>query len=324
MIEFLSEYAMFAAKLATVVVLLFLLIGTLIVLIGRARGGGGVRLKVKSLNDKYETMGMMLNAAILPSKEFKRELKQKKRQHKIEAKQVDSKKSRNVFALAFKGDVSASEVTSLRDSITAVLTVAKPDDEIVVSLESYGGAIHGYGLAASQLCRIRDKGLKLTVAVDKVAASGGYMMACVADHIIAAPFAILGSVGVVAQLPNFHKLLKNNDIDFELVTAGEYKRTLTLFGENTDKGREKFREDVEVAHGLFKDFITRYREQVDINKVSTGEHWYGTQALDLKLIDQIGTSDDYLYQASQSAKIYEVNYGVKKSLLARLFPASED
>ena len=108
-----------------------------------------------------------------------------------------------------------------------------------------------YGLAASQMQRIRDKKLKLTVCVDKVAASGGYMMAVVADKIIAAPFAVLGSIGVLAQVPNFHRLLKKHDVDFEMLTAGKYKRTLTMFGENTDKGREKFQEDIEDTHVLF-------------------------------------------------------------------------
>ena len=208
----------------------------------------------------------------------------------------------------FKGDIRATEVTSLREEITAILTVATTGDEVLVKLESAGGTVHGYGLAASQLKRIRDKGIHLTIAVDKVAASGGYMMACVAHKIIAAPFAIIGSVGVLAQMPNFNRLLKKHDIDFEEITAGKYKRTLTLFGENTDEDREKMREELADIHLLFKEFIHENRSQVDVEKIATGEHWHGKRALELKLVDELRTSDDYLSSSVNTADIFEIDY----------------
>ena len=223
-----------------------------------------------------------------------------------------------MFVLNFHGDIRATAVTSLREEVTAVLTAAQPEDEVLVRLESAGGLVHGYGLAAAQLLRIRDRRLKLTVAVDKVAASGGYMMACVADRIIAAPFAILGSIGVIAQLPNFNRLLKKHDVDFEQFMAGEHKRTVTLFGENTDKGRQKFQEEIEDIHNLFKDFVRNHRPQVDRERVATGEHWFGARALDCRLVDELRTSDDYLLDASASADLYEIIYTGKKPWLARL------
>lgn len=209
-------------------------------------------------------------------------------------------------------------MAALREEVTAVLSVATSDDEVVVILESPGGVVHGYGLAASQLQRFKDHRIALTVAVDKVAASGGYLMACVAQRIIAAPFAILGSIGVVGQMPNFNRLLKSHDVDYELITAGEYKRTLTLFGENTEKGREKFREEIEITHALFKDFVRTHRPDVDIERVSTGEHWYGLQALELKLVDAVRTSDDYLRDASATADLYELTYIRKRRGLERI------
>ena len=218
----------------------------------------------------------------------------------------------------FKGDIKASDVSSLREEISAILTFASKNDEIFVTLESAGGTVHGYGLAASQLKRIRDKNIKLIVAVDKVAASGGYMMACVADKIIAAPFAIIGSIGVLAQIPNFYRLLKKHNVDFEQVTVGQYKRTLTLFGENTDEDREKVQEELEETHQLFKDFIKEYRDDVDIDKIATGEHWYGKQAIELKLVDELKTSDDYLSEAVQNADIYEIDYIRKKPLSEKI------
>jgi len=220
--------------------------------------------------------------------------------------------------LNFHGDLRAAAVASLREEVTAVLTAAQPEDEVMVRLESVGGLVHAYGLAAAQLLRIRDRRIKLTVAVDKVAASGGYLMACVADRIIAAPFAILGSIGVIAQLPNFNRLLKKHDIDYEQFMAGEFKRTVTLFGENTDKGRHKFQEEIEVTHTLFKEFVKSHRPQLDLDQVATGEYWYGTRALEHRLADELRTSDDYLLDASASADLYEVTFTGKKPWLARL------
>jgi serine protease SohB len=200
-----------------------------------------------------------------------------------------------------------------------VLTLATPKDEVVVRVESGGGVVHGYGFAASQLARIKDANIPLTVCVDKVAASGGYMMAAVAHKIIAAPFAIVGSIGVLAQMPNFHRWLDKHGIDFEQHTAGDFKRTVTMFGKNTKQDREKLQEELEATHELFKRFITTYRPQVDLKKVATGEHWYGQQALDMKLVDVLQTSDDYLYQAYVSEHpIYQLKIPTKRGLLNKL------
>ncbi|MCA1778861.1 MAG: protease SohB, partial [Xanthomonadaceae bacterium] len=172
------------------------------------------------------------------------------------------------------------------------------------------------------LKRIRDRGIRLTVTVDKVAASGGYMMACVADRIIAAPFAILGSIGVIASMPNFNRVLKKHDIDYEQFMAGEYKRTVTLFGENTDRERDKFQHDIEDVHALFKEFVHSHRAQVDLEKAATGEYWYGVRALDLKLADELLTSDDYLLGASAQADLYQLRWETEKSWLERFTPES--
>ena len=206
----------------------------------------------------------------------------------------------------------------MRQEITAVLTMAEKEDEVVVRLESGGGMVHSYGLAASQLKRIRDKGISLTICIDRVAASGGYMMACLANRMVAAPFAIIGSIGVVAQVPNFNKLLKKNDIDYELFTAGEFKRTITMFGENTDKAREKFQSDLEDTHGLFKAHVKQFRPRVDIDAIATGDVWYGIQAIDLKLIDEVGTSDDYLMSACNDSDVFMVSYEFRKTLQEKL------
>jgi len=320
--DFITEYGLFVAKLATVLVFLLALTFGLALIRKRGKAGQEERLEVKRLNDKYEGMALALRAAMGPKRAFKQAHKAFKAERKARAKYAGGEDGsvarKRVFVLRFQGDIRASAVAALREEVTAVLSVATSNDEVVVILESPGGVVHGYGLAASQLQRFKDHRIALTVAVDKLAASGGYLMACVAQRIIAAPFAILGSIGVVGQMPNFNRLLKSHDVDYELITAGEYKRTLTMFGENTEKGREKFREDIEITHALFKDFVRTHRPDVDIERVSTGEHWYGLQALELKLVDAVRTSDDYLRDASATADLYELTYIRKRRGLERI------
>lgn len=320
MLEFLKEYALFLAETATITVAFLTVFGGIIAMILKGKGEKNDPIRVKCVNEKYKDFARLLQREVLSEKELKLLKKQEKLERKREkkAKANESEKRKRTFILNFDGDTQASAVDSFREEITAILTIATKEDEVLLCLESGGGAVHAYGLAASQLLRIRNRGIPLTVAVDKIAASGGYMMASVANKILAAPFAIIGSIGVVAQLPNFNRLLKEKQIDFEQITAGEYKRTLTLFGENTDEDRKKVQEDVEEAHTLFKQFINEYRQDVDLEKVATGEHWYGSQALELKLIDQMITSDDYLLESSENRDLYEINYEIKQKLTEKI------
>ena len=308
---------MFLAKFGTVVILLVLAVG-IIMLLAHRNKHDAEKLEVKNLNEKYETMALLLNSQTLSKKQLKKFLKDQKQAQKEKGKDEDENRKKT-FVLDFKGDIKASAVSSLREEISAILTIANENDEVVVLIESGGGTVHGYGLGASQLRRLRDKGITLTAAVDKVAASGGYMMACVANQIIAAPFAILGSVGVLAQIPNFHRLLKKMDIDYEQITAGDYKRTLTLFGENTDADREKFKQELEETHQLFKEFVKENREQVDVEKIATGEHWYGKQAIDLNLVDKLITSDDYLAESVKESDVYQISFEQKRHWQEKLF-----
>jgi serine protease SohB len=311
---FLANYLLFFAKMLTSVVAILVLFLGVIALASASKSKTKERLRVKKLNEKYEKMRDMLSYVTLSKKKYKK----LKKEEKAAKKAQSSEEKRKIFVVNFKGDIKASAVKSLSEEITAILTMASGFDEVVVRLESPGGMMHAYGLAASQLQRIRQKTLKLTVIIDQVAASGGYMMACVADQIIAAPFAVVGSIGVIAQLPNFHRLLKKKNIDFEQIMAGEYKRTLSLFGENTEKGRQKFQEEVDDAHALFKGFVVENRPKVDIQQVATGEHWYGVRALELQLVDVLQTSDDYLLNASEHAEVYEVCYSTKKTLADKI------
>ncbi len=322
MTEFFTEYGLFLAKAITLLITLLLAVIGIVAITGRERENSKERLEIEKLNKKYEQMEHALKEQILSKELFKKALKKENKERKNAEKKLKTSPSpttkKRVFVLDFDGDIKASALSSLREEITALLTVATPDDEVFVRLESGGGLVHAYGLAASQLLRIKKREIPLTIAVDKIAASGGYMMACVADRIIAAPFAIIGSIGVIAQLPNFHRLLKKNDIDYEQITAGEYKRTLTLFGENSDKAREKFREEIEDTHLLFKEFIATHRPQVDITKISTGEHWPASRAQKMELVDELQTSDDYLLQQREKSELLKLNYCQKQSLSQRI------
>ncbi|MCD4559890.1 protease SohB [Lelliottia nimipressuralis] len=321
--ELLSEYGLFLAKIATVVIAIAVIAVLIVNLTQRKRQRG--ELRITRLSEQYKEMQEDMSVALLDGHQQKQWHKAQKKKLKLEAKAAKAKAKQDhqettkprVYVLDFKGSMDAHEVTSLREEVTAVLAVAKPQDQVVLRLESPGGVVHGYGLAASQLQRLREKQIPLTVAVDKVAASGGYMMACVADKIVAAPFAILGSIGVVAQIPNFNRFLKNKEIDIELHTAGQYKRTLTLLGENTEEGRQKFREDLNETHHLFKDFVKRMRPSLDIEQVATGEHWYGLQAQEKGLVDEVGTSDDLLLSLMEGRELVGVRYTQRKRMLDR-------
>lgn len=314
--EFLYEYGLFLAKAVTVLlVIVAVILMTLMSTVKHKPDKGELRLT--HLSEELEALKHDLKQELLTKKQFKAYEKALKAEEKAKSKQDEVLQS-TVFVIDFKGSIDANEVTALREEITAILTIAEPTDEVIVNVESGGGMVHGYGLAASQLDRLRQANIKFSVCIDKVAASGGYMMACVANKIYAAPFAIVGSIGVVAQLPNFNRLLKKHEIDYEQHTAGDFKRTLTVFGENTQEGRDKFQQELEETHELFKTFVGQYRPEMDIAKVATGEHWYGQQAIALGLVDEISTSDDVVLKLVGDHKVIKIKYQTKKKLSDKL------
>ncbi|ABO24273.1 protease SohB [Shewanella loihica] len=319
--EFLYEYGLFLAKAVTIVVAIVAVVVLVLASAVKQKADKG-ELKLTNVSEELKDLKHDLKEELLSKKQFKAYEKglkaEAKAKEKAEKADGEAAPTPRVFVIDFKGSIDAHEVASLREEISAILAIAEPGDEVVVNVESGGGMVHGYGLAASQLDRLRSAEIPLTICVDKVAASGGYMMACVANTIYAAPFAIVGSIGVVAQIPNFNRLLKKHDIDYEQHTAGDFKRTLTLFGENTDEGRQKFQEELEETHVLFKAFISKYRPTLDIAKVATGEHWYGQQALDLGLVDGLSTSDDVVMKLAEEKTVIKVRYQLKKKIADKL------
>ena len=296
-IELLSNYSLFLIKTLTVLISILLIISFIVNSKKSDRSGS---IEIKNVNKELDSIEENIKKNILTKSDFKKFIKAKKKSNK--------KLEKRLFVIDFKGNIRASEIVSLRREVSGVILSCKKGDEVLLRLENSGGTVHEHGLAASQLKRIKDKKIPLTICVDKVAASGGYMMACVANKIIASPFAIIGSIGVLAQVPNFNKLLKDKGINFEQHTAGNYKRTVTMFGENTDKDREKLNEQLEEIHLLFKNFITSQRKNIDIEKVATGEYWYGENALSLNLIDEIMTSDEYILSMKEKFEITHIKY----------------
>ncbi len=309
---FFAEYGLFILKSLTALVFFLFLVVAVIGLVGR---------KKQSKSDLPSLDVRFLNGELNDDKlELEYDLMDKAAKKKLKKNPVKPDKDKpRLFVLDFDGDIHASAVCELRRQITAVISTAdKEKDKVLLRLESPGGVVHGCGLAASQLSRLRDAGIELTVAVDKVAASGGYMMACVANKIVAAPFSVVGSIGVVAQIPNINRLLKEKNVDIEMHTAGKYKRTLTMLGENDEEGRQKFIEDLELTHELFKAHITNYRPQLDIENIATGETWYGQQAVDNQLVDEVKTSDDFILTAAKSMDIYLLEIAHKESFVEKL------
>ncbi|WP_375058528.1 protease SohB [Zobellella sp. DQSA1] len=319
--EFLYEYGLFAAKSLTWVLAIGLLVALVAGLAARQKQGGD-QLEVEDLSADLRRQQQRLQLATAANDAERKVLKQQFKQLDKANKKAGDQRNR-LYVLEFKGSMDAREVSGLSREVSALLQLARAGDEVLLRLESGGGLVHGYGLGAAELGRLKAHGLSLTVAVDKVAASGGYMMACVAERIIAAPFAIVGSIGVVAQLPNFNKFLKKKDIDIELHTAGEYKRTLTLFGENDEHGRAKFREELEVIHQRFKDFIAQNRPALALDKVATGEHWLAIDACELGLVDELMTSSEYLLGQSTEKRIIRLRHKPKLSLKEKLGKAVE-
>ncbi|MFZ7240529.1 protease SohB [Avibacterium avium] len=331
--ELAMGYGLFILEILTVLLVIAGIVAMIMAFKQKKSHQAG-ELVITDLSQEYEENTKRLAEFHLSEEALKQAEKVRKKEEKQKAKAEKEKRKKgenlenerkpHLFVLSFKGDISASETTALREEVSAIIAVAKPEDEVLLRLESPGGVVHGYGLAASQLARLKQHQIKLTVAVDKVAASGGYMMACVADKIIAAPFAIIGSVGVVAQIPNIHRLLKKYDVDVDVMTAGEYKRTVTLLGENTEKGKEKFQQELNETHQLFKQFVAQHRPQIDVEQIATGEHWFGQQALGLNLVDEIATSDDLILQAIKDKLVLSVKYTMKKSLVQKLGKQAEE
>jgi serine protease SohB len=319
MTAFLADYGLFLLKSATILVVVLLAVLGIIAMAMRSKQSPGAPsdmgyIEITDLSELFYEREHAVRELLDTPKQFKQWLKARAKAQKVREKESSKLREKVIYVIDFDGDINASGVKSLREEVSAILAVASHTDEVLVRLESTGGVVHGYGLASSQLQRIRDRGIPLIVAIDKVAASGGYMMACMANRVLAAPFAIIGSIGVVGQVPNINRLLKKHDVDIELHTAGAYKRTLTVLGENTDAARSKFVEDLNQVHQLFKQLVGRMRPDLDIEKVATGEIWFGQEAIGLKLVDEIMTSDEYLQSRFGEQRILRLAHKYRKNL----------
>lgn len=340
MAEIIWEYLLFLAKVATILIAIIIVFSGIVgTAIGERKTQAGGYIEIIGINGIFKDYKHSLQSAVMSKKAYKQAVKaadkESKEKHKtaaanlIKNKQANASESdtpregRSMFYIEFHGDLRAQSVNNLRHEVSAVLTTAVAGDEVLVSIESGGGLVSSYGFAASLLQRFQGKGLKLTVAIDKVAASGGYLMACVANNIIAAPFAFIGSIGVVAQVPNFYRLLQQHHVDMDVFTAGEHKRQVTFFGENTEDGKVKFQESLEEIHEQFKEIVVTNRPDLDIEKVSTGEVWLAQKAAELGLVDELTTCDAYLMQACDDMEVVQVKWINRTSAIERIMQQTE-
>jgi serine protease SohB len=323
MLEVVLEYALFLAQAVTVVVA----VGAIAIIIAATARKGGQSadgIQVERLNDAFDDLIRPLRKAALTGKAYKTAVKSEKKSHKEAQKKAEEEPRPRIYVLDFKGDMRASAAGNLRHEVSAILGLARKGDTVLLRLENSGGLVHEHGHAASQLARLKDHGLELVVAVDKVAASGGYMMACIGTQILAAPFAVLGSIGVLAQIPNVNRLLEERGVDVEMFKGGEFKRTVTMLGKNTNEDRARFQQEIDETHVLFKQFVAEHRPGLDLARVATGEHWFGKDALGLALCDALGTSDEWLMARREESDLLHVRYRRKEPIARRLAHAVED
>lgn len=219
----------------------------------------------------------------------------------LEQAGAKAEKLKPLAVLTFVGDIGAKQYKSFGQLIDEVIINKSEIDEVVVVVNSPGGAVSPYGNVYSQMERVRDAGLKLTVCIDVVAASGGYLMSLPAHKIIAAPFSMVGSVGVMAFVPNLRGLLEDYNINPRTFTAGKYKRTVSLTDEATEEEVEKFKQQLNAIHRLFLEAVKKYRKDVKMEVVETGEHWTARESVELGLglVDDIATSQQYLLEANR-------------------------
>lgn len=302
--EFIYDMLSFVLKSVIIVFAIAAVIG----IMNRESKQGG-KVKVTYLNDKFSQL-----KNLFMSDKLRKKLKPVERSYKS-----------RTFVLDFKGSVMAPEVSSLSKEIDAILSAGNSSvDDVILNIQSPGGAVTGYGLGAEQIQRLRTAGFKVTATVDEVAASGGYLMASVANKIVASKFAIIGSIGVVAQMPNFKDLLDKVGVNYEVITAGKFKRTLTMVQENTEEHRVKFKEDLEQIHAVFKEHVAHYRPDINIDDVATGEHWLAADAIKRGLIDEIKTSDSLLREVADKneSQLVHLKFSQPKPLSKRLKDAT--
>lgn len=302
MLPYLFDYLLFVAQVLTVALLIGLVAAAIASFGSRERREGNGHIEIRRLNEHFDGVSEVLEEMELSGRELRRARKARR------ASQEAATQRPRLFVLDFEGDVEASAAEGLREEISGILLAARAGDEVLVRLESAGGVVHGYGFAASQLARLAARNIRLTIAIDRVAASGGYLMACIADELLAAPFALVGSIGVLVEVPNVNRLLRRHDVDVEILTAGEHKRTLTVLGRNTEEGRRKLQEEIEDVHALFKAFVAERRPALDLGRVATGEAWYGQRALALGLVDRLATSDEFLLERIDRFELLRIEW----------------
>ncbi len=210
--------------------------------------------------------------------------------------------------LRFQGlrDLNASGDQRLSEAIDEVLVNRDHFEEAVVIIDSPGGTTHGYGHAYALLERLSASGLKVTACIDRIGASGGYLMALPADRILAGPFAIVGSVGVVAGIPNVKRLLEEKGVSYRLFVAGDKKRVVHFADDDGPEVREYMDEKLAGIHTQFLQAVEKHRgDRVKLDEVRSGDHWSAEESVEkgLGLVDELQTSAEYLLERNREVAL---------------------
>ena len=180
-----------------------------------------------------------------------------------------------------------------------------PIKALVVRINSPGGSAAASQEIHAELKKVREKGKLVVVSMADMAASGGYMIACAADYIVANPATITGSIGVIIDATNTQGLYDLLGIEYEVIKSGEFKDTLNPARPLTDAEKELLATMVDDIYGQFVDLVVEGRglNREKVLAYADGRILTGRQALEAGLVDELGNLYDALDIAAEKAGI---------------------
>ncbi|WP_343192796.1 S49 family peptidase [Buchnera aphidicola (Taiwanaphis decaspermi)] len=300
--EFIYSYILFIIK--TLSVLFFLHLFSKIIIIYILKKNDiylNNTLKVELLNNHY--------------KKLKNDLSFFQKKKIINQKNVYNKKS-NLYILDYNDKIKKNKIKKLREEISSIILVAKKNDEVLLRLENTSDIVYEYGLVIAQLQRLRKKGIKLIISIDKIVSNGGYIIACVADHISASPFSIIGPINIVVNIPNIDKYTQTSNLNNQLNDCNTFTK-LTLIKNNTKIYVNKIFNKLDIKKYIRNSFIKDMRPSLNLNKIFNQNYWIGENAINEKLIDSINTSDDILFSKKDTHNLLKIKYVYKSNIVEK-------
>ena len=172
---------------------------------------------------------------------------------------------------------------------------------IVIRIDSPGGGVVASQEIYNAVKNARQEGKKVVASMGTVAASGGYYVAAAADRIVANPGTLTGSIGVKMEFANIEKLLEKIGVKGMVVKAGEYKDVGSPFRDMSEPEKKILQDVIDDVHSQFIKAVAEGRnlQEADVRAIADGRIFTGRQALDLKLVDQLGDLTDSIKVAGE-------------------------